>query len=449
MFQNYHDAVEWINSLKSLGMKPGLKRMEELCSHFNHPHQKLKFIHVAGTNGKGSTCVMMTAMLRKSGYDVGLFTSPYITSFTDRIVYNGMPIPEEEVLRWSNEIKPVVEQIAESELGSPTMFEVVTLLAILYFARTAFPDFVVWETGLGGRLDSTNIVHPLLSIITNVSDDHMDVLGPTISSIAKEKAGIIKAGVPVVTTAEQEEVLEVLTETAKQKQSTMYTLGQHFHIQHIHQQPNENKQRFDFQGPFQTIAPVTIQLHGEHQVKNAAAALMGIEVLRQYYAVVIDKEQIDEALQQLHWPGRMELVQKQPRIFVDGAHNPDAAKALKHTMINNFTYKKLHMMVGMLENKNHDNYFEHILPIVDTLIITEPQFPYRMNAEDLFHIVEQWMKENKRNITCYVESDWEKALDILETLHTDEQDLAVISGSLYLISDIRSQLLETEAEKGW
>ncbi|KAI7259251.1 valyl-tRNA synthetase-like protein, partial [Hortaea werneckii] len=191
-------AVDWINSLIPFGIRPGLDRIELLMEKLDHPHRKLKFIHVAGTNGKGSTCAFLTRVLIQSGYTVGTFTSPYITKFTNRFQYNGTDIPEETLLELVNKLRPLVQEIAGGELGSPTMFEVSTALAILYYGEVCYPDVVVWETGLGGRLDVTNIVTPIVSVITNVGHDHTDVLGDTLELIAGEKAGIIKPGVPAV-----------------------------------------------------------------------------------------------------------------------------------------------------------------------------------------------------------------------------------------------------------
>ena len=195
---------------------------------FGNPERRLKFIHVAGTNGKGSVCAYLTSVLLRCGYDVGTFTSPYITKFTNRFQYNGMDIPEETLLQLSNELKPHVEDIAQTELGSPTMFEVSTALAILYFGKVSYPDFVVWETGLGGRMDVTNIVSPIISVITNVGHDHMDILGDTIEAVTYEKAGIIKPGMPVVSAVSQPEAIAILESTAKTTNSSLYLLGQKF-----------------------------------------------------------------------------------------------------------------------------------------------------------------------------------------------------------------------------
>lgn len=447
-FVNYDQAVEWINGLIPFGIRPGMQRIESMMEKLGHPHRKLKFIHVAGTNGKGSTCAFLTSVLRKCGYDVGTFTSPYITKFTNRFQYNGQDIPEETLLQISNELKPLVDEVAQTELGSPTMFEVATTLAIVYYAKHVFPDYVVWETGLGGRMDVTNIVTPIVSLITNVGHDHMDILGDSIEKIAMEKAGIIKSGVPVVTAVEQPEVIEIMQTAAAGKKATLYLAGDQYRYEVIRSQ--ENEQVFRFVGPFRTLENVVISMNGAHQLKNAAAALMTLEVLRQYYALVMDDEEMYQGLRTTVWAGRLEMVGDQPRILLDGAHNPEGAVTLAQALRETYRYDKLHLMMGMLSTKNHIDYFRHILPIVDTLILTEPDFRKKMNAEDLYSIVQQVLTEQPRpELNIVIEPNWKIALDKLKSL-TSTDDLAVVSGTLYLIADVRSFVLyQTDSEKGW
>lgn len=191
-FTSYEEAAGWITGLVPFGIKPGLRRIQTIMEKLDHPHRRLKFIHVAGTNGKGSTCAYLASVLRQCGYDVGTFNSPYITRYTDRIQLNGQDIPDDIVIEIVNQLKPIADELADSELGGPTMFEITTALAIVYFAHYAYPDFVVWETGLGGKEDCTNVVTPIVSIITNVGHDHMDILGDTLEQVAVQKAGIIK-----------------------------------------------------------------------------------------------------------------------------------------------------------------------------------------------------------------------------------------------------------------
>lgn len=443
----YAEAVDWINGLLPFGIRPGLDRIEALVDKLGHPERRLKFIHVAGTNGKGSTCAFLTSVLRECGYSVGTFTSPYITKFTNRFQYNGEDIPEEVLLRLANRLHPLVAEIALTELGSPTMFEVSTALAILYYAEVCYPDVVVWETGLGGRLDVTNIVTPILSLITNVGYDHTDVLGDTLKQIATEKAGIIKPGVPAVSLVSQPEAVAALRSRAEICKSTLYLAGETFSYTITGRENGD--QRFLFQGPFRELE-VGISMNGEHQCANAAGAMMALEVLRQYMAFQLDDEDLLRGFRKAFWAGRLERVGVSPAVVLDGAHNPEGAETLARSLPQYYKYRKLNLMMGMLENKHHEPYLKHILPIVDTLILTEPDFRRKMNAGDLLGIVEKLRGSYaKPDLQIKVEQDWGKALQLLKSV-TEEEDLAVVSGTLYLIADVRAALLmQPDSEKGW
>ncbi|GIQ70183.1 bifunctional folylpolyglutamate synthase/dihydrofolate synthase [Xylanibacillus composti] len=446
-FQSYDEAVDWITGLISFGIRPGLGRMERMLDRLNHPERRLKFIHVAGTNGKGSTCAFLANVLRKAGYDVGMFTSPYMERFTSRIQYNGQDIPDEEVVRIANRLKPLYDELAASDLGAPTMFEVCTLLAIVYYATVSYPDYVVWETGMGGRLDCTNVVMPVVSVITNVGHDHTDVLGEDLTAIAGEKAGIIKPGVPVISAVSQPEAVAVLEEVSKANKAKLYLMNRDFAVSGT--AVKEDQQKFAFTGPYRQLSDVEIGLNGLHQIDNAAVALMTLEVLRQFYALVVDDDVLLEGLAETRWPGRMELLQHHPRLLVDGAHNPEGAARLVETLQQVYSYRKLRLMLGLLETKNHSEYLEHILPIVDTIVITEPAFRKARSADSLEQSVQSWVQRTGRPLEVIKESDWKAALARL-TSSTAEDDLAVVTGSLYLISDVRAWVLGGgESEKGW
>ncbi len=451
-FQSAEEAMSWITGLTSFGIRPGLERISRLMESFGHPERRLKFIHVAGTNGKGSVCAYLTSVLRQCGYDVGTFTSPYLTAYTNRLQYNGHDIEDEALVRLANRLKPAADAMAESEWGSPTMFEVTTALALLYYGTVAYPDFVVWETGLGGRLDVTNIVTPLVSVITNVGHDHMDVLGPTIAHIAKEKAGIIKPGVPVITAVTQPEAAAIVKETAKNLKASIYRLGDNFSYQPV--DVAEDEQKFSFQGPFRALQSLTVTLNGAHQVSNAAVAVMTLEVLRQYYALIVEDDDLAVGLRNTSWPGRLEMVSRNPRILLDGAHNPEGMEALAAALRDIYEFDELNVMIAMMPNKNHEHSLRHILPLVNTLVITEPDFHKKMNAADLAAVAARLRTELGRPRKVIVEPDWKRALELLreasESSPQQENTLNVITGTLYLIADVRSWLLHgTKSEKGW
>ncbi|WP_068615741.1 bifunctional folylpolyglutamate synthase/dihydrofolate synthase [Paenibacillus tuaregi] len=445
--RSYAEAVDWINGLIPFGIRPGLERIEALMERLDNPHRKLKFIHVAGTNGKGSSCAFLTKTLLTCGYSVGTYTSPYITKFTDRFQYNGGNIPDETLLELANRLHPHVQELAATELGSPTMFEVSTALAILYFGEVCYPDVVVWETGLGGRMDVTNIVTPIVSLITNIGFDHTDILGDTLEQIAREKAGIIKPGVPVVSCVEQPEAIAVLKETAAARKSTLYLLNEQFSYER--REVTSKQQNIVFRGPFRSME-LTVSLQGEHQSKNAAGVMMVLEVLRQYMAFVLEDDEVAAGFKDTFWAGRMEQISEDPLLILDGAHNPEGAESLAKSIQENYRYKKLNLMMGMLSNKHHRAYLEHILPIVDTLILTEPDFRRSMDAQSLYDLVQQLRNEvAKPNLEVIVERDWKAALELLKS-RTEREDLGVVSGTLYLISDVRAALLhQTDSEKGW
>lgn len=451
-FQSAEEAMSWIIGLTNFGIRPGLGRIKLLMEALGNPQRRLKFIHVAGTNGKGSVCAYLTSVLRKADYDVGTFTSPYLTSYANRLQYNGQDIDGESILRLANRIKPEADKLAGTEWGLPTMFEITTALALLYYGTVVFPDYVVWETGLGGRLDVTNIVSPIVTVITNVGHDHMDVLGPTIADIAREKAGIIKAGVPLITAAIHPEAAEIIRETAAEKKATVYALGDRFSYEP--ETIQENEQIFGFQGPFRAIQSLTVTLNGAHQLVNAAVAVMTLEVLRQYYALIVDDEDLAAGLRETSWPGRLEMVSESPRILLDGAHNPEGMEALAAALRDVYRFDRLNVMMAMMPNKNHEHSLRHILPMVDTLVITEPDFHKKMAAEDLAAVANGLKAElgGPRNIV--VEPDWQLALRLLREASSQaparDNILNVVTGTLYLIADVRSWLLHgTNSEKGW
>ncbi|MNM62713.1 Folylpolyglutamate synthase [compost metagenome] len=277
--------------------------------------------------------------------------------------------------------------------------------------------------------------------------DHTDILGDTIEQIALEKAGIIKPGVPVVSCVQQPEAAAVLKETAAAQKSTLYLLGDQF--EYKRHDITSTEQHLTFNGPFRSLE-FSISLLGEHQCKNAAGVMMVLEVLRQYMAFVLEDEDVTAGFRDTFWAGRLERVSDEPLIVIDGAHNPEGAETLAKSIQENFQYKKLNLMMGMLSNKHHHAYLKHILPIVDTLILTEPDFRRAMEAQNLYELVQQLRDTAaKPNLEVIVERDWKAALELLKS-RTEREDLGVVSGTLYLISDVRAALLhQTDSEKGW
>jgi len=322
------------------------------------------------------------------------------------------------------------------------------VLAIVYFGTVVYPDYVVWETGLGGRLDVTNVVHPVLCVITNIGRDHTDILFETLEQIAAEKAGIIKPGVPVVSGVSQPSCIQVIRETAASRKSALYLAGESFRIEPLRREPNA--QSFHFDGPFRRIENVEISLIGEHQFQNAALAIMAMEVLRQYQALIVDDDVLYAGMKSARWPGRLEWMSENPRLLIDGAHNPEGMAALAATLAQGTVhYRRLHVLMGMISTKNHRETLRHIMPLANSITFTEPAWLKKFPAGELAAIAREVADELGAGATIEVESDWKKALaDLLR--RTEPGDLAVVTGTLYLISDVRSWLkYETESEKGW
>lgn len=290
VIHTYEEAINWIYSRLKFGIKPGLERMQWMLEELGNPERHIKCVHLAGTNGKGSTLTYMRYMLEGAKYKVGSFTSPYIETFNERISVNGIPIADEEIAELVNMVKPVVEKLDETDLGEATEFEIITVMAIYYFGKVNFCDVVLFETGLGGRFDSTNVIHPVLTIITNIGHDHMHILGDTLGEIAYEKAGIIKSGVPVITGVKNEEALQVIQKVAKENHASLYELGKQFTTLHKHS--NKDGEHFDFDCPFASFENVRISMKGIHQVGNAALALMAVMYLKTYLSFLINEEEM-------------------------------------------------------------------------------------------------------------------------------------------------------------
>lgn len=447
-FTRYEEAVAWITGLVPFGIRPGLARVEAMLDKLGNPHRRLKCIHVAGTNGKGSTSAFLAAVLQQCGYSTGTFNSPYITRYSDRIRLDGEDIPDDTLVDIANRLKPLADELAAGELGSPTMFEITTVLALVYFAEYAYPDVVIMETGLGGLLDSTNVIVPIVSVITNIGHDHMDILGDSVAEIARQKAGIIKPGVPVIAGVRQPEALGELEREAAGKKSKLYLLGREFHAELA--ELATDRVEFHFTGPFRRLADLSVPLTGAHQMDNAALAVMTLEVLRQYYAFLVEEEDLRAGLAATSWPARLEKLPGDPGILIDGAHNPEGAEALAAAVKDLYNPERVHLMLGMLEGKNHSAYLWHILPIVDTLIVSEPDFRKKCDAAALAKLAEQMKPERgKPDLAIVVEPDWRKALERLGRI-AGPKDLAIATGSLYMVSDVRSLLMnERKPDKGW
>jgi dihydrofolate synthase/folylpolyglutamate synthase len=437
---NYEEALKYIESTVKFGSKLGLANITELLRRLGNPQNNYPSVHVAGTNGKGSVTAMTASILREGGYRVGMFISPYLERFTERIQINSEEIPQESVAALIDEIRMHVEEMVHDGYNHPTFFEVITALGFLWFARQNV-DIAVVEVGLGGRLDATNVINPLVSVITSISYDHTKVLGHSLEEIAYEKGGIIKPGVPVVSYPQKEEAGLVLERLAAKRGCQYYPISPE---QITVRYDTFSTQNFDFTFLGKTMRNLTIHLSGKHQLLNAACSLACICLLKDK-GFPIEERDIYTGLEKAKWPGRMEMISKDPVIILDGAHNLSGAQVLADAVRHYFPDSKLYLVFGMLRDKDVEGVSGILCPLADRVMVTMPHSPRSMAAEQLREIVQKY------NTDIYVQPDLTKALhSVLKWLreekneHEDqcEKKVMLISGSLYLIGEARTILRE-------
>lgn len=426
MIRTYKEALEWIHGRLRLGIKPGLQRMEWLMEKLGHPERRVRAIHVAGTNGKGSTVSYLRHILQAAGYSVGTFTSPYVEQFNERISVNGKPIRDKEIVELVQVIGPLAEELEKTELGAPTEFEVITAMMLYYFGKKNIQDVVIIEAGLGGRFDSTNVIYPILSIITNIGYDHMNILGETLEKIAFEKAGIIKSGVPVITAVNQPEAWAVISEKAKSLKAKTYRLEEDFFI--VRHQSTEDGERFSVETIFSQYPDLKTTMFGKHQVQNAAIAVMAADYLRMCYSFLIEKEHIYEGVEKAKWVGRFERVSDKPLIIIDGAHNEEGIRSLVDTVRSHYPNKDVHVLFAALADKPLDKMIPPLAGIAKTITFTSFDFPRAASAEQLAALCDH---PDKACIT-----DWERWLKEKRKQKRSD-DLFLITGSLYFIAEVR------------
>jgi len=440
--ERYREALDWIHSLSRFGIKPGLERMEAMLAMLGNPHRKVGYVHIGGTNGKGSTAAVLASMLAAAGYRIGLYTSPYLLSFTNRMAINGRDIESEELADLVDLIRPIVDQVtADERYGQPTEFEVVTVLALVYFARQKV-DLVALEVGLGGRLDATNVVSPLLSIITNVDLEHTEVLGDTVEAVAREKAGIIKRGVPVLTASEDKRVVTVIREKAAELNAPLYCLFSScadealnismpvFNTRTI----TDRGQFFDYKGFAGSYKDLFIPLRGRYQVCNAATALAALELLEEK-GFAVDEKALRQGLAETSWPGRLELLKESPKLVMDGAHNPAAIRQMAQAIPDYFNFRRLILVFGIMADKDAPAMMSAILPLADQVIFTRASIPRAADPSALFRIALDRLNfdQKKGEVIEDVGSALERALS-----EAGPDDMVLVTGSFYTVSDARA-----------
>ena len=419
--------IDRIHEFNRFGMVLGLDRMEELLRRLGNPQDDLKVIHVAGTNGKGSVSKYLEEGLAACGYKMGLYTSPYIETFNERIRYDGADISDEDLEYYGQKVVSAAEAMVADGLDSPTEFEVVTAIAFLYFAgRQA--DITILEVGLGGIGDSTNVVKsPLASVITSISYDHMAQLGSSLAEIAVNKAGIIKTGCPVIANVPQRDAAKIIARKAYAMGSRLYDISG---IRAAVSDETPFSQKVSMELYEKSYSDVEISMVGRHQAENLKTALATLEILRKSGAVKLDREALYEGLKRARQPGRFEVISEDPLVIIDGAHNEAGAQALQETMAQHFAGKKILLVAGILADKEIDSIVKFLTKITDHIIVTEPDNPRKLAAEKLAGHVADF------GVAAEVVSDVEAAVHRAKEL-ADDYDVILFAGSLYLIGDVR------------
>lgn len=432
-------AIEFIEFSHAFGTRINLHTMERLLQQLGNPHQRLKVIHVAGTNGKGSTSSFLASMLMAQGYRTGLFTSPHMHCYTERIRVNGMNIPEDDFSAIIENLKSLVMPLVQGgECPHPAMFDLMTLAAFVYFDRMML-DVVVLEVGLGGLEDATNVINqPLAAVITPIDIDHVDVLGHDLAGIAAHKAGIIKNGRPVISHGQLPVAESVIQKTAHLHHAPLFWMKP----ADVHVQASDLKEQvFHLVHPRYTMEHVSIRMMGLHQTRNAAVALLTLLVLRSRGDLIITDESLLQGLQNTLWAGRLEVLQHTPLVIIDGAHNLQGAEILQRFLLEHFPDRHINFLMGMLSNKDVEGVLDTLMPLGQKLFFTRAHSPKAVDPQSLANQVQLFGKE-----VHAIDSMAEAVQTALMQTAIDE--VLVITGSLYLVGDAKSLLLQfMEQEK--
>lgn len=424
---DYRETLDYLYGLEKFGMVFGLDNVLWILSLLGNPQDSFRSVHVAGTNGKGSVVSMVATTLKEGGYRTGTYTSPHLISFTERIAVNEEPIAEKEVVRLTRIIKARIDE--ENRQKHFTFFDFTTALAFEYFKEQG-ADVAVVEVGLGGRLDSTNVIQPLVSVITNVEFDHQEFLGNTIEEIAREKAGVIKDGVPVVTGAKGA-ALDVVRKAASGR-ADLYVLGEHFSF------AKKGEQVMDYTtasavGLGRSFDALSIALKGDHQLINASLALCTLEILASR-GFTLEEKTIRRGLSATQWPGRLEVIPEtpvRPMILLDGAHNPDGARSLATFLRTHFQDKRKILVFGVMKDKDFKEMLSELTGAVDEVVLTKPEIARAALPADVAVYAPDAM------LTGSVRDGLNEAFG-----RAHKEDMIIIAGSFYTVGEAKRLLDE-------
>ena len=430
---NYQESLAYLESLNIFGIKLGLERIQKLLTRLELPQERYRTIHVTGTNGKGSVSAMLAGILRHSGIHTGFYSSPHLVSYTERIRVDGQAISEQEFADCLSSIKVYIDQMVADGEECPTQFEVLTALAFFYFA-IKHVEYAVIEVGLGGLLDSTNVIVPEVSIITNVTLEHADRCGGTLEGVAHHKAGIIKDDVPVVTAA-QGVALDIIRQQAEEKNADIFVAGEDFSAEFISCETNFQRLEFSSGLLGAVKEPYTLHLLGKHQIENAAVAVMAAKLIHNLDDRITNKT-IDDALSLVSWPARFERVDMgSQKIIIDGAHNPAGMVALRESLDLYYPAEERVLLLGILKDKDIDTMLDILLRPNDTVVVTVPHSDRASDPQLLAGKV----AAHVQHVEAVVDNDeaMNRALEL-----ANGEKLLVMAGSLYLVGELRKMLLD-------
>lgn len=437
---NYKASIDYLYGLQKHGIKAGLNNIRRILTALGNPENSFKSIHIAGTNGKGSVAAMIASILKSHGFKTGLFTSPHLISFTERIRIDGIEITAHEVAALTEEIKYYIAEIKNnlSDDFIPTFFEVVTAMAFLYFKRNNI-DWAAIETGMGGRLDATNVITPEAAVITKISYDHKEFLGNTIKDIAMEKAGIIKNRIPIISTMQEKEAEDMICKTAKEKNAPLFMYGKDF--KSILKSADIKGIVFDYYAMANAdynleFSNLFVPLAGQFQALNASTALTAII---QALANNFNVSAAVKGLADVQWHGRLEIVNNNPLIMIDGAHNPDAAEALSDFIKKHLVNYKIILIMGIMADKDIQGIMQPLLPLASEIIFTTPNYGRAASQERLAEIASNMGCKSKTSPS--VKEAIETAKDISSSYNSRNiNPLILITGSFYTIGEAMEAL---------
>lgn len=420
-FVNVTEFIKWVESQKRFSKKENLDKMNYLMSLFDHPERKFKSIHITGTNGKGSTVAMLRSILLDKGLNVATFTSPYITVFNERIGFNNQNISDNDLLKYANLILDKYDTILNDGYELPTFFEFITLLAFIYFANIKNLDIALIEVGMGGRLDCTNVITPILSIITNVAYDHMQILGNTLDEILVQKLGIVKNYIPFVCGIKDESLKNICKKHSLEKNADL-TFVDHNIIQI--QQCDTQKSIFTYKN----YEKINLSLIGIHQIENACLVIEAFEIIKTKLNLTIDN--LYNGLNNVFWQGRLETISKNPYILVDGGHNIDGVKRVCE-FVKTLNYKTKRLVVSISDDKEKEQMIKLLDDTFNEIIFTKYTYSRSANLDELYSL---------SNCNHKIKCDTVK--EALDYVLFNETDFTIFLGSLYLVSEVRNLIMK-------